>query len=80
MATQGRKPIPKTQREISVELQTPKDATMGNPNYSYESPQNNRALQTSFEGDTTKQFSVGIQDIDEAILFYFQNVIKPFVI
>ena len=80
MATQGRKPIPKTQREISVDLQTPKDATMGNPNYSYESPQNNRALQTSFEGDTTKQFSVGIQDIDEAILFYFENVIKPFVI
>ena len=80
MATQGRKPIPKTQREISVGLHTPTDATMGNPNYSYESPQNNRALQTSFDGDTTKQFSVGIQDIDEAILFYFQNVIKPFVI
>ena len=78
MATQGRKPIPKTQREISVGLQTPTDATMGNPNYSNESSQNNRALQASFEGDTTKQFSVGIQDIDEAILFYFQNVIKPF--
>lgn len=80
MATQGRKPIPKTQREISVDLHTPKDATMGNPNYSYQSPETNRALQTSFEGDTTKQFSVGIQDIDEAILFYFQNVIKPFVV
>jgi hypothetical protein len=80
MATQGRKPIPKTQREISVDLHTPTDPTMGNPNYSYESPQKNRALQTSFNGDTTKQFSVGIQDIDEAILFYFQSVIKPFVI
>jgi hypothetical protein len=80
MATQGRKPIPKTQREISVDLHVPTDATMGNPNYSYQSPQKNRALQTSFEGDTTKQFSVGIQDIDEAILFYFQSVIKPFVI
>jgi hypothetical protein len=80
MATQGRKPIPKTQREISVGLHTSTDATMGNPNYSYESPQNNRALQASFNGDTTKQFSVGIQDIDEAILFYFENVIKPFVI
>lgn len=80
MATQGRKPIPKTQREISVGLHTPTDTTMGNPNYSYESPEKNRALQTSFDGDTTKQFSVGIQDIDEAVLFYFQNVIKPFVI
>lgn len=80
MATQGRKPIPKTQREISVGLQTPKDPTMGNPNYSYESPSANRALQTSFTDDTTKPFKIGIQDIDEAILYYFQNVIRPFVI
>jgi hypothetical protein len=80
MATQGRKPIPKTQREISVSLQTPKDPSMGNPNSSYESPSNNRALQTSFQDDTVKPFKIGIQDIDEAILYYFQNVIKPFVI
>jgi hypothetical protein len=80
MATQGRKPIPKTQREISVSLQTPKDPSMGNPNSSYESPSNNRALQTSFQDDAVKPFKIGIQDIDEAILYYFQNVIKPFVI
>ena len=80
MATKGRKPIPKTQREISVGLHTPHDPTAGNPNYSYTSPSNNRALQTSFEGDTVKPFSIGIQDIDEAILYYFENVIQPFVI
>ena len=33
----------------------------------------------SFKGDSTKQFSVGIKDIDEAVFYYFQNVIKPFV-
>jgi len=80
MATQGRKPIPKTQREISVGLHTPTDSTMGNPNYSYTSPSNNRALQTAFTEDSTKPFKVGIQDIDEAILYYFENVIRPFVI
>ncbi len=80
MATQGRTPIPKTQREISVGLHTPSDPQMGNPNYFYESPKNNRALQTSFKGDTVKPFSIGIQDIDEAILYYFTEVIQPFVI
>lgn len=80
MATKGRKPIPKTQREISVDLHTAHDPTMGNPNYSATSPRNNRALQTSFEDDTVKPFSIGIQDIDEAILYYFEKVIQPFVI
>ena len=80
MATQGRTPIPKTQREISVSQHTSTDPQMGNPNYSYTDPSTNRALQTSFKGDTVKPFSVGIQDIDEAILYYFQNVIQPFVI
>lgn len=80
MATKGRKPIPKTQREISVGLHTPHDPVAGNPNYSSTSPSTNRALQTSFEGDTVKPFSIGIQDIDEAILYYFENVIQPFVI
>jgi hypothetical protein len=80
MATQGRTPIPKTQREISVSQHTSTDPQMGNPNYSFTDPSKNRALQTSFKGDNTKPFSVGIQDIDEAILYYFQNVIQPFVI
>jgi len=80
MATQGRKPIPKTQREISVQQHVPTSPQQGDPNLSYTDPSTNRALQTSFKGDTVKPFSVGIQDIDEAILYYFQNVIQPFVI
>jgi hypothetical protein len=33
----------------------------------------------SWTGDTTKPFSIGIKDLDEAVFYYFQNVIKPFV-
>ena len=33
----------------------------------------------SFKGDDTKQFSVGVKDIDEAVFYYFGNKIKPFV-
>jgi len=83
MAIQGRKPIPKTQRELSISQQSPLDKggpgfqPIGNPNRSNEL---NRGRQVSFNGDTTKPFSIGIQDIDEAILYYFTNVIKPFVI
>jgi hypothetical protein len=90
MARQYRKPIPKTQREISKGLQTPYDAKRGNPNDTNEKnqfpPVNqanlpfNRSEQMSFKGDNVKPFSIGIQDIDESIMYYFNNVIKPFVI
>jgi hypothetical protein len=61
MAKNSRTPIPKTQRELSVEQHTAFDTEMGNPN----SANNiNRGDQVSFTGDTTKPFSIGIQDID----------------
>lgn len=79
-----RKPIPKTQRELSIERQEPyippADAPgfqpTGNPN---DADQPNRGQQVSFKGDTTKSYTIGIQDIDEAIMYYFQNVIRPTV-
>jgi hypothetical protein len=74
-----RKPIPKTQKEIANSLVTPSDIQQGNPNLSQNNPKN-RALQQSWRGDTTKPYTVGIQDIDEAIFYYFENVIKPTVI
>ena len=90
MARQYRKPTPKTQREISTGLQTPYSAESGNPNDANEKnqfpPTNqanlpfNRSEQMSFKGDNVKPFSIGIQDIDESIMYYFNNVIKPFVI
>jgi hypothetical protein len=77
---QSRKPIPKTQQELSNDLSGANDSLLGNPNLAnpnFAGP--NRSLQNSFEGDTVKPFTVGIQDLDEAIMYYFQNVIRPFV-
>jgi len=91
----GRKPNPKSQKEISNSLVDPyvfpeSGESLGNPNI----PSNfdqftagnqsgidfNRSEQMSFKGDTTKPFTVGLQDIDESIMYYFQNVIRPTVI
>jgi len=80
-----RKPIPKTQREISEDLITPFDIERGNPNAQVNPNENetgidfNRSTKLSFKGDTSKPFSIGIQDLDEAVFFYFENVIQPFV-
>jgi hypothetical protein len=75
------KPTPKTQREISVEQHKSTYSPSGNPNYADpDVPGINRALQTSFKGDNVKPFSVGIKDIDEAVYYYFENVIQPSVI
>lgn len=80
-----RKPIPKTQKELSIDQQSPTDARYGNPNPTTPSNENttgidfNRSEKMSWEGDTTKPFSIGIKDLDEAVFFYFENVIKPFV-
>jgi len=77
---QYRKPVPKTQREISEEQHKSTYVQQGNPNKSTPSAQNERATKISWKGDDVKPFSIGIKDIDEAVLYYMQNVIKPFVI
>lgn len=83
MSVNGRTPIPKTQKEILISQQEPYNQSgpefqpTGNPNLA-NNP--NRGEQVSFKGDSTKPFSIGIQDIDEAVFYYFKNVIKPFVI
>ena len=74
------KPTPKTQREISVEQHISTYVPAGNPNYADSNvPSINRALQTSFKNDNVKPFSIGIKDIDEAVFYYFENVIQPSV-
>jgi hypothetical protein len=77
-----RKVTPKTQREISESLQEP--LTPGGPGFSPTGNPNNankpnRAEQVSFKDDTVKPFSIGLEDLDWAIMYYFQNVIKPTV-
>lgn len=90
----ARKPNPKNQQQISNDQVDPyvfpeTDQSLGNPNIPSEFQQFtptkqsgiefNRSEQMSFKGDTVKPFVVGLKDIDEAIMFYFQNVIRPFV-
>ncbi len=74
-----KKPTPKTQKEISQEQIKPYSSENGNPNDSVPNPKG-RAQQLSWKNDTVKPFSIGLEDIDEAIHYYFNEVIKPFVI
>ena len=80
-----RKPIPKTQKELSIDQQRPTSARYGNPNIPLPANLNesginfNRSEKLSWSGDTTKPFSIGIKDLDEAVFYYFNEVIKPFV-
>ena len=79
------KPYPKKQKEISISQQTAFDKQRGNPNTSINPNKSqtgiefNRSTKISSKGDTAKEFSIGIQDLDEAVFYYFNNVIKPFV-
>ena len=79
-----RKPIPKTQKEISKQLQEPYNPPVDAPGFSATGNPNdadvaNRANQTSFKDDTVKPLSIGLEDLDWAIMYYFQNVIRPTV-
>jgi hypothetical protein len=74
------KPIPKNQSEVTQDaLNTP---------YLTDIPKavsdtvfsENRGTDYSMKGDTVKDISIGLEDIDNAIMFYFNNVIKPNVI
>jgi hypothetical protein len=83
--TQYKKPVPKTQREISTKQHKATDVTRGNPNVRLNPNEDetgipfNRSEKLSFRDDTTKPLSIGIQDLDEAIFYYFNNIIKPSV-
>lgn len=63
-------------------LVDPYDKERGNPNIIYSEPfkpgepEFNRAYEVSFKDIEDKKFSIGIKDIDEAIMYYFTNVLK----
>ena len=80
------RPRPQTQVEMSRDDQEPYNlAKLGNPN----KPANNNEKQTgisfnrsskiSVRNDATKPYKIGLQDVDEAVFYYFNNVIQPFV-
>ena len=68
---------PKRQKPLSRVQRTDYDGSLrfaGNPS------RENRAMQIKRSDDKIGNISIGLQDIDEAILYYFQNVIQPRVL
>ncbi len=78
------KPTPKSQRQLE-------NNSTGDP-YDISRPKPelndgiNRGNETSYRGtssdfnDNTKDFKVGLIDIDSAVLFYFENTIRPSIV
>jgi len=75
-----RKPTPKNAIDIGKELVSPYLSNLGKPVVEGHPLQNNRGINYSFKDDTVKDISIGLQDIDNAIMYYFNNFIKPTVI
>lgn len=70
---QTRKPIPKSQVELSQETISPYLNQGKGP-----VPANTRREnQRTRKNDDVKDFTVGLQDIDSALIYYFNNVIRP---
>jgi len=74
------KPIPKNQSEVTQgAINAPYLGNLGTP-ISQTVFDHNRGTDYSSKGDTVKNIAVGLEDIDNAIMYYFNNVIKPNVI
>jgi hypothetical protein len=69
-------PLPKSQQQLSQATIQPYDSRGKSPS---QDPKN-RANQRSMADSEVKQLSIGLKDIDEAIVYYFNNVIKPLVV
>lgn len=73
------KPIPKNAEQISQEQIIPYLANEGKP-ISTTVFSGNRGTDYSMKNDIVKDISIGLEDIDNAIMYYFNNVIKPNVV
>ena len=77
---------PTNRQEFVNKLIVPYDPKEGNPNVVFSEPaklgqpEQNRAYQTSERIDGDKDFTIGIKDIDEALMHYFKNVLKLSVV
>ncbi len=73
---------PETRREFMNKLIIPADKQYGNPNLVFSEPfkpgqpEFNRAYETAFEPTGDKKYSIGLKDIDQAIMYHFTNVLK----
>ena len=70
------KNIPKTEAEILNSKIEPYIQTSSKPSIQ----DYKRGDDNSLRGEEIKNISVGLEDIDSAILYYFDEVIKPYVI
>jgi hypothetical protein len=70
------KPTPRTQRDVSQQQVNPYL-----PNgKAYSVDKKSRAYQNSVKDSEVKNFTIGLRDIDESIMYYFKEVIRPSVI
>jgi hypothetical protein len=74
-----RKPIPKNQSEIVQDTIHPyyQNKPISQNVFTH---RDNRALNTTRKTDKIKDITIGLEDIDYALMYYFQNVIKPTII
>jgi hypothetical protein len=63
---------PENQREISNSFIDPYLPEQGNPNGTTNI---NRGEYRSFKGDNVKPFSIGLKDLDETIIYYFDKLL-----
>jgi hypothetical protein len=77
---------PTNRQEFMDKLVMPYDTRYGNPNQVFSEPaklgqpEKNRAYEVSLKKDTDKDFYIGIKDLEEAVMHYFQNVLKLSVV
>jgi hypothetical protein len=73
---------PTNRKEFMNKLVEPYDPKYGNPNVVFSDPaklgqpEQNRAYEISSKSEPEKEFNIGIKDIDEAVFYYFNDVLK----
>lgn len=76
---------PTSRKEFMNKLIDPYDPKTGNTNQIFSEPaklgqpEKNRAKEVSLKNDNIRDYKIGIKDFDEALMYYFTNVIKPSV-
>jgi len=77
---------PTSRKEFMNKLIDPYDPKYGNSNEIFSEPaklgqpEKNRAREVSVKDDNIRDYKIGIKDFDEALMYYFVNVIKPSVL
>jgi len=78
--TRIRKPIPPNQAQV-VQSQIKPLLNQGKPvSQNVFTHRENRALNTTRKNDKIKDISIGLEDIDNAIKYYFDTVIQPTIV